>query len=146
MRWRAFWFEKKGDTDDDEAAKSHRLEITKDFKSTKTPPQHELLKPFERDMYNLIGNIEFRRVDDPTLQSMNKEVKRINSSTKVIINADKTGNKYEMDPSDYRKLLQENITWDYKLDNQNKLAEINCDTRDLMIRWNVTVSRMLSSP
>ena len=92
MRWRAFWFEKKGDTDDDEAAKSHRMEITKDFKSTKTPPQHELLKPFERDMYNLIGNIEFRRVDDPTLQSMNKEVKRINSSTKVIINADKTNN------------------------------------------------------
>ena len=89
MRWRAFWFEKKGDTDDDEAAKSHRMEITKDFKSTKTPPQHELLKPFERDMYNLIGNIEFRRVDDPTLQSMNEEVKRINSSTKVIINAEK---------------------------------------------------------
>ena len=59
---------------------------------------------------------------------MNK-VKRINSSTKVIINADKTGNKYEMGPSDYRKLLQENITRDYKLDNQNKLAEINCDTQ-----------------
>ena len=122
-------FEKKSDTDDDEATKSHRMEITKDFKSTKTPPQHELLKPFERDMYNLIGNIEFRRVDDPILQSMNEEVKRINSSTKVIINADKTGNKYEMDPSDYRKLLQENVTRDYKLDNQNKLAEINCDTQ-----------------
>ena len=105
------------------------MEITKDFKSTKAPPQHELLKPFERDVYNLIGNIEFRRVDDPTLQSMNEEVKRINSSKKVIVNADKTGNKYEMEPSDYRKLLQENITRDYKLDNQNKLAEINYDNQ-----------------
>ena len=129
MRWRAFWFDKKGDTDDDEAEKSHRMEITKDFKSTKTPPQHELLRPFERDVYNLIGNIEFCRVDDPTLHKINEEVKRINKSTKVIVNADKTGNKYEMEPSDYRKLLQENITRDYKLDNQNKLAEINSDTQ-----------------
>ena len=56
---------------------------------------------------------------------MNEEVKRINKSA----NADKTGNKYEMEPSDYRKLLQENITRDYKLDNQNKLAEINSDTQ-----------------
>ena len=76
-----------------------------------------------------IGNIEFRRVDDPTLHTMNEEVKRINKSTKVIVNADKTGNKYEMEPSNYRKLLQENITRDYKLDNQNKLAEINSDTQ-----------------
>ena len=81
MRWRAFWFEKKGDTDN-ETDKNHRKEITRDFKSTKTPPQNELLKPFERDIYNLIGNIEFRRVDDPTLQEMGEEVKRINDSSK----------------------------------------------------------------
>ena len=34
-----------------------------------------------------------------------------------------------MESSDYRKLLQENITRDYKLDNQNKLAEINYDNQ-----------------
>ena len=34
-----------------------------------------------------------------------------------------------MEPSDYRKLLQENIIRDYKLDNQNKLAEINYDNQ-----------------
>ena len=66
------------------------MEITKDFKSAKTPPQHELLKHFERDIHNLIGNIEFRRVDDHTLQKMSEEVKRINNSTKVIVNVDKT--------------------------------------------------------
>ena len=93
MRWRVFWFEKKGDTEDDETNVSHRKEITRDFKSTKTPPQHEILKPFERDIYNLIGNIEFRRVDDPTLQQMGEEARRIHASTKVIVNADKTGNK-----------------------------------------------------
>ena len=127
MRWRVFWFEKKGDTEDDETKVSHRKEITRDFKSTKTPPQHELLKPFERDIYKLIGNIEFRRVDDPTLQQMGEEARRIHESTKVIVNADKTGNKYEMEPSDYKKLLHNNITQDYKLDTENKLADINKD-------------------
>ena len=129
MRWRVFWFERKGDIDDDEANESHRKEITKDFKSTKRPPQNELLKPFERDIYNLIGNIEFRRVDDPTLQQMGEEVRRIHDSTKVIVNANKTGNKYEMEPSDYKKLLHNNITQDYRLDTDNKLADINKDTQ-----------------
>ena len=129
MRWRVFWFTRKGDIDDDEANESHRKEITKDFKSTKTPPQNELLKPFERDIYNLIGNIEFRRVDDPTLQQMGEEVRRIHDSTKVIVNADKTGNEYEMELSDYKKLLHNNITQDYRLDTDNKLADINKDTQ-----------------
>ena len=129
MRWRVFWFERKGDIDDDEANESHRKEITKDFESTKTPPQNELLKPFERDIYNLIGNIEFRRVDDPTLQQMGEEVRRIHDSIKVIVNADKTGNKYEMEPSDYKKFLHNNITQDYRLDTDNKLADINKDTQ-----------------
>ena len=128
MRWRAFWFEKKGDTND-ETDRDHKKEITRDFKSTKTPPQSEFLKPFERDIYNLIGNIEFRRVDDPILQEIGEEVKRINDSSKVIVNADKTGNKYEIEPSDYKKLLHNNITQDYKLDTDNKLADINKDTQ-----------------
>ena len=101
MRWKTFWFEKKGDNNDEKATQSHRREITADFKSTKTPPQHELLKPFERDIYNLIGNIEFRRVNDPALQKLGEEAKRINKSNMVIVNADKTGNKYEMSAMDF---------------------------------------------
>ena len=88
MRWKTFWFEKKGDNNDEDAIQSHRREITADFKSTKTPPQHELLKPFERDIYNLIKNIEFRRVNDPALQKLGEEAKRINKSNMVIVNAD----------------------------------------------------------
>ena len=39
MRWKTFWYDRKGNTDDEEATQSHRREITVDFKSTKTPPQ-----------------------------------------------------------------------------------------------------------
>ena len=130
MRWKTFWYDRKGNTDDEEATQSHRREITADFKSTKTPPQHELLKPFERDIYNLIGNIEFRKVNDTSLQKIGEEARRINNTNMAIVNADKTGNKYEMSASDYRQLLHDNITRDYKLDNDNKLASINRDTKD----------------
>ena len=129
IRWKAFWSERAGNSDED-TTPTHRREITTDFKSTKTHPQHELLKPFERDMYNLIGNIEFRKVNDPVLQKMDEEAKRINNSDMVIVNADKTGNKYEVSASDYKKLLHENITRDYKLDPNNRLASINQDTLD----------------
>ena len=95
MRWKAFWFEKNGSNDDEENNPDHRKEITKDFKSTKTPPQHELLKPFERDIYHLIGNIQFRKVNDLGLLKLKDEVKKINESNKIIVNADKTGNRYE---------------------------------------------------
>ena len=70
MRWKTFWFEKKGDSNDAEDTQSHRREISAGFKSTMTLPQNELLKPFERDIYTLIGNVEFRRVNDPALQKL----------------------------------------------------------------------------
>ena len=105
MRWKTFWYDRKGNTDDEEATQSHRREITADFKSTKTLPQHELLKPFERDIYNLIGNIEFRKVNDTSLQKIGEEARRINNTNMAIVNADKTGNRYEMSAFDYRQLL-----------------------------------------
>ena len=48
----------------------------------------------------------------------------------VIVNADKTGNKYEMSAANYKQLLHDNITRGYKLDSDNKLASINKDTKD----------------
>ena len=129
VRWKTLWSERAGNTDE-ETTPDHRREITTDFKSTKKPPQHELLKPFERDMYNLIGNIEFRKVNDPALQKMGEEAKRISNSDMIIVNADKTGNRYEMSASDYKELLHENITRDYKLDRTNKLDSINQDILD----------------
>ena len=84
----------------------------------------------EKLRYILIYRYIFRKVNDPALQKMGEEAKRINNSDMVIVNADKTGNKYEVSASDYKKLLHENITRDYKLDRNNRLASINQDTLD----------------
>ena len=45
-------------------------------------------------MYNLTGNVQFRYVYDPTLLKIGEEAKKIKDSDEIIINADKTGNKY----------------------------------------------------
>ena len=129
MRWKTFWSERKGSMDDGEDNNDNRKDITIDFKSTKTPPQHDLLKSFERDTYNLIANIEFRKVNDPGLLKMSQEVKKINDTNNIIVNADKTGNRYEVPVSDYQRLMHDNLTRDCKLDNENKLTKIDSDTK-----------------
>ena len=127
MRWKAFWFERNGSNDDEENNPDHRKEITK---STKTPPQHELLKPFERDIYHLIGNIQFRKVNDPGLLKLKDEVKKINEINKIIVKADKTGNINEVSATDHDRLMQENLTRDYKLDHDKNLSDIDKDARN----------------
>ena len=99
MRWKMFWYERNGPNSNNDNDMDQPREIMMDFKSTKTPPQHELLKPFERDIYNLIGNIEFRKINDPGLRKLNVEVKKINNIDKIIVNVDKNGNKYKISAS-----------------------------------------------
>ena len=62
IRWRVFWFERRGVTEEEPTEHLLTTDATVDFKTTKTPPQHELLKLFERDIYSLIGNIQFSSV------------------------------------------------------------------------------------
>ena len=55
--------------------------------------------------------------------------KKINNSDKIIVNADKTGNKYEISASNYQWLMHDNLTRDYKLDDGCNQSYINSDTR-----------------
>ena len=50
------------------------------FKSTKTPPQVQELKPFENDMYEMIKTLEFKKVHDPFLTTIQEDIKKIKSS------------------------------------------------------------------
>ena len=50
IRWKPFFFEKKTVT------------INFGFKSVKTPPKNEQLSQFESDFYDMVQNIEFRKV------------------------------------------------------------------------------------
>ena len=125
IRWKVFWYEKRGEDNEEDQEKENKFKGI--LKSTRTPPGNDLLKPFERDMYHLISNIQFREVQDPTLQEMGKEAKSIRQRTDIIINADKTQNRYGLCTTDYRRLLTNNVTKDYKVDRSDNLTNINKD-------------------
>jgi len=63
---------------------------------------------------------------------MNNDIKSVKTSKKAFIAADKTRNMYEMNKSDYDKLLMENITKTYnKKSNINKYNAINREAKTI---------------
>ena len=107
IRWEAFFYEKSDNTP----------EKTVDnfgFKSVKTPPKNEHLIAFEADLYDMLRNIEFKRVSSEFPNKLSKDIKRINEDPLLFIPADKTSNLYKLSNDNYNKLLTDNITKSYK--------------------------------
>ena len=72
-----------------------------------------VLKAFEADIFSLIGSlVEFKEVK--VQKKMRTDIARIRKSNEVIWPSDKTRNLYAMEKDQYRRLLQENITKNYK--------------------------------
>ena len=73
----------------------------------------------------MIKNIEFKQVQDDFQDQLQRDIKRINNSTKAFIPADKTTNYYEVDKATHDKLLKDNITTTYRKANTNSITAIN---------------------
>ena len=58
----------------------------------------------------MIENIKFRRVSDEFLKKFGEDIRKINSSEKIFVLADKTQNFYQIDKYTYNKILTENVT------------------------------------
>ena len=86
MRWAAFWFNKRGDINED----SH--EETYGFKTYNTPPPHPNLKDFEDDLFKLVKNIKFRKVNNQFLSELCKFKQQVSTCNNIIVKADKTRN------------------------------------------------------
>ena len=74
----------------------------------------KLLNPFENDLYNLVSNIQFSPRRNTFQQQLARDVKEISTSKNVLVSADKSTNLYSMSREGYKKLLNENITKNYK--------------------------------
>ena len=85
------------------------------------------MKAFEEDVSRMISSIEFRNIKDPFLNTINEDLKKVNSSKNVFVFADKTRNLYEVTPEEYNKILTENISKSYKLGNNNLTDDINAE-------------------
>ena len=124
MRWKAFFF-LKGSSD---------KETDRDyygFTSKKAPPQIEELKAFEDDLTTMIENIRFRKVNEPFQNKLKEDIRLIASSDDIIVRADKTKHVYRMSKDQYTKLLQDNVTRNYKLAPKDAFTEINLEAKNI---------------
>ena len=80
------------------------------FKSSFTPPQHELFSPFESDLYDIIRSINFKPFRNDFQKKLTQDINNIKSSKSLLIFADKTTDLSEMTPEQYKTILTNNVT------------------------------------
>ena len=94
-------------------------------------PSKNLAK-FEEDLINAVANIKFKKRRFNNFQrKLREDVKKIRNSSKVIVQADKTSNLYELTKDEYTQLLNNNITATYKTCKDDTVDAINEEARDI---------------
>ena len=100
------------------------------FKMTSPPPSITELKDFENELHDLVKNVKFKRYKPNQLQNkINEDIKKIKNDENVYVKADKTSNFYRMAPENYKELLENNITKEYKKVNDNIVEKVNSDDK-----------------
>ena len=85
------------------------------FKSENKPPIIKEIEPFLNEFSSMAKKLEFRKCKEPFLTNLTTEISQMKKSNKNnIIAADKTRNLYTCDSSTYNKILNDNITMEYK--------------------------------
>ena len=59
----------------------------------------------------MIKNIEFRSARNVFQSKLKEHLKKIKSSSKIMVFANKTANLYEMSKEEYTKLINDNVTY-----------------------------------
>ena len=125
LRWKAFFFLKKDSPND------HRKFDTFGFRTAKNAPQIPELIQFESDMTDMIANLEFREVKNKFQETLRSDIKKIKSSKSVFVQADKTHNIYQLDKSEYGKLMHDNVTSDYKKTDNEFVRKIDSEAKTI---------------
>jgi hypothetical protein len=79
------------------------------FKSLRAPPKLKELEEFQEGLLELVDNVEFNKKSNQFLESLKDNLKDIDKEKKIYVAADKTSNKYLMDPEAYTELLEKSV-------------------------------------
>ena len=101
------------------------------FKLYFTPTQHELLSPFEWDLYDMIRSINFKPVRNVFQKKLAEDINNIKSSENLLIFADKTTNLYEMTPEQYKTILTKNVVETYRKAEQSTQLHIDREAKTI---------------
>ena len=89
------------------------------------------MENFEKDVMNIVKNLELRKIKDEFQDRLKEDVKKINASPNILVFADKPSNIYEQNPEEHRKILKENITKTYKKAPNDLEHEINLEAKEI---------------
>ena len=127
IRWEIYHYDKarQGETSE------NSLQANFGFKSERTPPQHNALKAFEADLYDLINNLSFTNYRSPFQQKLINDVRNIKSSEYIHVPADKTTNVYKVKSDNYKQLLSNSITSQYKVAPASTKRAIDLEAKEI---------------
>ena len=111
MAWFAHFHLNKDESKEDEEVEYYG------FRSGYAPPQDgsAVIQKFMSKLTDLFTGVKFRRSQSNVFQDqLESWLSEVTSEKKVIVPADKTRNYYQLTPKDYRRLLSDNITQEYK--------------------------------
>ena len=83
LRWKAFFFLKPNDN---EVKGKNNF----GFKTRRNAPQIPELIPFEKDLTNMIANLEFKNNKSDFQKQLLNDTRKIKKSKNIFVNADKT--------------------------------------------------------
>ena len=120
LRWKAFFYSK--------GTSGHPMRTENfGFKSQKSPPADQNLRRFEEGLFEIIKTLRFNKANNDFQDRLQRDIRRIQTSKKIFVKSDKSKNIYEIPVPEYRKLIRDNITKNYRLDNGDTADLINRD-------------------
>ena len=101
------------------------------FISNHHPGLRKELETFEKDLFDIASSLKFRNTTDDFQKQLKEDISSINSSSDVLIFADKTNNIYKTTPEQYKKLLKDNVTKTYKKSSDILEKSINMEAKHI---------------
>ena len=144
LRWKALYFD-NGSKDDDSLPENNDgpmdaaafSENTYGLKTTKCPPPVKDLADFEKDLLDIMTKIKFRKVECIFQKQMQRDMKDIRKSEKVLVFADKTSNMYKVPIEEYKRILHNAVTNAYKKSNDEAQEAIIKEGKTIAKKFNV---------
>ena len=89
------------------------------------------LKSFEDELFELVKNIQFKPANNRFQTELKQNIKKVHATNKIIVKGDKSRNLYQLPVEQYRKLVRENVTKDYKTSSLRSVQVVNKEAKTI---------------
>ena len=135
MRWKAYFYINP---------RRENMQQTYGLKTLNCPPKIKEMVLFDRDLWDLVSNIKFRKVSSKFQNQLKEDVKAIKKLKNIFVFADKTSNIYQIEKDEYNKLTIDAITSAYKKVSDKISNKVNVNGKKI-IENKAVVNRMFAN-